>query len=207
MITDIRMPPTQTDEGLRAAATIRAEHPDVAVLVLSQHVEARAAAGLLDDHAAGVGYLLKERVGELDEFVAACRTVAAGGRVVDPMVADQLVQRGRRGDPVERLTEREREVLSLMAQGRSNAAIASAARDEPEDGRDPRARHLHQARPRRERRRPPPRRRCRPVAAVVALSPAARQPWRISNNFASAASVPACGSETPPSATIVWPVM
>jgi len=126
VITDIRMPPTQTDEGLRAAATIRAEHPDVAVLVLSQHVEARAAAGLLDDHAAGVGYLLKERVGQLDEFVAACRTVAAGGRVVDPMVADQLVQSGRRGDPVERLTEREREVLSLMAQGRSNAAIASA---------------------------------------------------------------------------------
>ena len=79
VITDIRMPPTQTDEGLRAAATIRAEHPDVAVLVLSQHVEARAAAGLLDDHAAGVGYLLKERVGQLDEFVAACRTVAAGG--------------------------------------------------------------------------------------------------------------------------------
>ena len=94
VITDIRMPPTQTDEGLRAAATIRAEHPDVAVLVLSQHVEARGAAGLLDDHAAGVGYLLKERVGQLDEFVAACRAVAAGGRVVDPMVAEQLVQSG-----------------------------------------------------------------------------------------------------------------
>ena len=126
VITDIRMPPTQTDEGLRAAATIRTEHPEVAVLVLSQHVEARAAAGLLDDHAAGVGYLLKERVGQLDEFVAACRTVAGGGRVVDPLVAEQLVQRGHVGDPVERLTEREREVLSLMAQGRSNAAIASS---------------------------------------------------------------------------------
>jgi DNA-binding NarL/FixJ family response regulator len=93
--------------------------------VLSQHVEARAAAGLLDERAAGVGYLLKERVGEIDEFVAACRTVAAGGRVVDSLVADQLVNTGRAGDPVERLTEREREVLSLMAQGRSNGAIAS----------------------------------------------------------------------------------
>jgi DNA-binding NarL/FixJ family response regulator len=125
VVTDIRMPPTQTDEGLRAAAEIRARHPDVAVLVLSQYVEGRAAANLLDDAAAGVGYLLKERVGELDEFVAACRTIAAGGRVVDPLVAEQLLRAGRAGDPVERLTEREREVLSLMAQGRSNGAIAT----------------------------------------------------------------------------------
>jgi DNA-binding NarL/FixJ family response regulator/class 3 adenylate cyclase len=125
VVTDIRMPPTQTDEGLRAAAEIRERHPNVAVLVLSQHVEGRAAAALLDDRAAGVGYLLKERVGELDDFVTACRTVAAGGRVVDPLVAEQLVRAGRAGDPIERLTEREREVLSLMAQGRSNGAIAS----------------------------------------------------------------------------------
>jgi DNA-binding NarL/FixJ family response regulator/class 3 adenylate cyclase len=125
VVTDIRMPPTQTDEGLRAAATIRDRHPDVAVLVLSQHIEARAAADLLDERAAGVGYLLKERVGELDEFVAACRAVAAGGRVVDPMVAEQLMRVGRSGDPLERLTDRERDVLSLMAQGRSNGAIAA----------------------------------------------------------------------------------
>jgi class 3 adenylate cyclase/DNA-binding NarL/FixJ family response regulator len=97
VVTDIRMPPTQTDEGLRAAAEIRAAHPGVAVLVLSQYVEGRAAAGLLDDAAAGVGYLLKERVGELDEFVAACRTIASGGRVVDPLVAEQLLRVGRAG--------------------------------------------------------------------------------------------------------------
>ena len=127
VITDIRMPPTLTDEGLRAAATIREQYAGVAVLVLSQHIEARAAADLLDERAAGVGYLLKERVGELDEFVAACRTVAAGGRVVDPIVGEELMQAGRAGtgDPVERLTERERDVLALMAQGRSNAAIAT----------------------------------------------------------------------------------
>jgi DNA-binding NarL/FixJ family response regulator/class 3 adenylate cyclase len=125
VITDIRMPPTQTNEGLRAAATIRATHPEVAVLVLSQHIEARAAADLLDDRAAGVGYVLKERVGELDEFVAACRAVAAGGRVVDPLVVEELLRAGRADDPVDRLSDREREVLQQMAQGRSNAAIAS----------------------------------------------------------------------------------
>jgi DNA-binding NarL/FixJ family response regulator/class 3 adenylate cyclase len=127
VITDIRMPPTFTDEGLRAAATIRERFEGVAVMVLSQHIEARAAADLLDDHAAGVGYLLKERVGELDEFVAACRTVAGGGRVVDPIVSEQLLQTRGTGieDPVHRLTERERDVLALMAQGRSNQAIAS----------------------------------------------------------------------------------
>jgi serine/threonine-protein kinase len=127
VITDIRMPPTLTDEGLRAAATIRKEFDGVAVLVLSQHIEARAAADLLDDHAAGVGYLLKERVGELDDFVAACRIIAAGGRVIDSIVSEQLLQSRGVGteDPVERLTERERDVLALMAQGRSNAAIAA----------------------------------------------------------------------------------
>jgi len=124
VVTDIRMPPTQTDEGLRAAAEIRREFPEVAVLVLSQHIEARAAADLLDDRAAGVGYLLKERVAELDDFVDACRTVAGGGRVIDPLVTEQLFAAVQAGNPIERLTDREREVLGLMAQGRSNAAIA-----------------------------------------------------------------------------------
>lgn len=124
VITDIRMPPTNTDEGLRAAATIRQRHPDVAVLVLSQHVEARAAGSLLDGRPAGIGYLLKERVSALDEFVAACRDVASGGSVIDPLVAGQLLHRRRHDEALGRLTERERGVLALMAQGRSNAAIA-----------------------------------------------------------------------------------
>jgi DNA-binding NarL/FixJ family response regulator len=124
VITDIRMPPSQGDEGLVAAARIRAEHPGTAVLVLSQHVEARAAAGLLDGRPAGIGYLLKERVSDLDEFVEAVRHVAGGGSVIDPLVAEQLLRRRRTDVAVERLTERERDVLSLMAQGRSNAAIA-----------------------------------------------------------------------------------
>jgi DNA-binding NarL/FixJ family response regulator/class 3 adenylate cyclase len=124
VITDIRMPPDYRDEGLRAAAEIRSRHPEVAVLVLSQHVEARAAANLLDDNAAGVGYVLKERVGDVDEFLAACRAVVDGGRVVDPIVSEELLSARRAGDPVQRLSEREREVLGLMAQGKSNAAIA-----------------------------------------------------------------------------------
>jgi DNA-binding NarL/FixJ family response regulator len=126
VVTDIRMPPDNTDDGLRAAAHIRERHPNVGVLVLSQYVEARAANALLDGRPAGIGYLLKERVTDLDDFVAACRVVAAGGSVIDPLVTEQLLRRRRHDDVLARLTEREREVLELMAHGRSNAAIAEA---------------------------------------------------------------------------------
>jgi DNA-binding NarL/FixJ family response regulator len=123
-ITDIRMPPTQTDEGLRAAQEIRERHPDVGVLVLSQYVEPAYAMELLGDSAEGVGYLLKDRVSDLEEFAAAVRRVAEGGSALDAAVIDQLVGRRRRDDPLDELTAREREVLELMAEGRSNQAIA-----------------------------------------------------------------------------------
>jgi DNA-binding NarL/FixJ family response regulator len=126
VVTDIRMPPTNTDEGIRAAAAMRARHPDVAVLVLSQHIEPRAATTILDGRPAGIGYLLKERVSALDEFVDACRTVAAGGSVVDPLVTEQLFQRRAADAARVRRTDRAREVLGVMGQGRSNAAIADA---------------------------------------------------------------------------------
>jgi DNA-binding NarL/FixJ family response regulator/class 3 adenylate cyclase len=122
-VVDIRMPPTQTDEGLRAAQEIRAKHPDVGVLVLSQHVEPTYAMELLADNAEGVGYLLKDRVADIDEFVAAVRRVAEGGSALDPSLVTELVGRRRERDPVENLTPREREVLELMAEGRSNQAI------------------------------------------------------------------------------------
>jgi DNA-binding NarL/FixJ family response regulator/class 3 adenylate cyclase len=123
-IIDIRMPPTHTDEGLRAAQQIRDRHPDVGVLVLSQYVEPAYALELLGESAEGVGYLLKDRVSDLDEFAASVRRVAEGGSALDPAVVDQLVGRRRRDDPLEELTAREREVLELMAEGRSNQAIA-----------------------------------------------------------------------------------
>jgi len=123
LITDVRLPPTFTDEGLRAAVALRARRPALPVLVLSQYVEQTYAAELLDSGAgAGVGYLLKDRIGEVEEFVDALERVAAGHTVVDPYVVRQLL--GRRKDPLHRLTPREREVLGLMAEGRSNAAIA-----------------------------------------------------------------------------------
>ena len=124
VITDIRMPPTQTDEGLRAAQQIRAEHPGVGVLVLSQYVEPTYAMELLAESAEGVGYLLKDRVADVDEFVAAVRRVAEGGSALDPALVTQLVGRRRREDPLDALTPREREVLELMAEGRSNQGIA-----------------------------------------------------------------------------------
>ncbi|MCP9487779.1 MAG: response regulator [Gaiellaceae bacterium MAG52_C11] len=123
-IVDIRMPPTQTDEGLRAAQQIRERHPGVGVLVLSQYVEPGYALELLSESAEGVGYLLKDRVADIDEFAAAVRRVAEGGSALDPTVVNQLVGRKRQHDPVGELTPREREVLELMAEGRSNQAIA-----------------------------------------------------------------------------------
>ncbi|HSC49823.1 MAG TPA: response regulator [Gaiellaceae bacterium] len=122
-IVDIRMPPTQTDEGIRAAREIRAKYPETGVLVLSQHVAHTYAVELLGDSAEGLGYLLKDRVADVDEFVAAVRRVAEGGSALDPLVVAELVGRNRRDDPVQRLSSREREVLELMAEGRSNQAI------------------------------------------------------------------------------------
>ena len=123
-IVDIRMPPTQTDEGLRAGQEIRQRWPDTGVLVLSQYVEPGYAMELLGENAEGVGYLLKDRVSDVEEFAAAVRRVGEGGSALDPAVVSQLVGRRRRDDPLEELTPREREVLELMAEGRSNQAIA-----------------------------------------------------------------------------------
>ena len=124
-IVDIRMPPTHNDEGLRAAKLIRERWPDVGILVLSQHVHAGYAIELLSAGTEGVGYLLKERVSDLAELASSVQRVGAGGSVLDPTVVTQLVGRRREADdPVKRLTEREREVLALMAEGRSNKAIA-----------------------------------------------------------------------------------
>jgi DNA-binding NarL/FixJ family response regulator len=124
-IIDIRMPPTHTDEGLRAAMAIRHRWPGTGILVLSQHVRARYALELLSHGSNGVGYLLKERVSDLDELSSSVERVARGGSVLDPAVVEQLVGRPSQGeDPLEHLTSREREVLALMAEGRSNKAIA-----------------------------------------------------------------------------------
>jgi DNA-binding NarL/FixJ family response regulator len=123
-IVDIRMPPTQTDEGIRAARRIRAAHPGTGVLVLSQHVAHTYAVELLSDSAEGLGYLLKDRVADVEEFTAAVRRVAEGGSALDPLVVAELVGRNRRDDPIEDLSPREREVLGLMAEGRSNQAIS-----------------------------------------------------------------------------------
>src|SRR6188474_23430 len=123
-IVDIRMPPTHTDEGLRAAREIRERHEGVGVLLLSQYVEPSYAMALLETSAEGVGYLLKDRVADLEQFATAVRRVADGGSALDPAVVSELVGRKRRDDPIEQLTAREREVLELMAEGRSNQAIA-----------------------------------------------------------------------------------
>lgn len=124
VVVDIRMPPTLTDEGLRAANEIRADHPGIGVLVLSQHLERTYAMELLSADTEGIGYLLKQRVWDLEEFIASVRRVGQGGSVLDPQVVAELVGRPRRDDPVDALTEAERQTLALMAEGRSNTAIA-----------------------------------------------------------------------------------
>jgi DNA-binding NarL/FixJ family response regulator len=125
-VIDVRMPPGHRDEGLRAAIEIRRRWPDVALLVLSQFVEERYATELLAGDTRGIGYLLKDRVADVAEFIEALRRVASGGTALDPEVVRQLLARSRRADPLGRLTPREREVLALMAEGRSNVAIAEA---------------------------------------------------------------------------------
>ena len=123
-IVDLRMPPTHTDEGLQAALTIREQHPDVGVLVLSQHADVGLAMKLLDRGAEGVGYMLKDRVADLDDFADAIRRVAAGGSALDPTIVSQLLSKRRDAGPLDDVTPREREVLELMAEGRSNQGIA-----------------------------------------------------------------------------------
>jgi DNA-binding NarL/FixJ family response regulator len=125
-VVDVRMPPTHTDEGLRAAHRIRSEHPDTAVLVLSQYVDEAYAFELLSDSSERTGYLLKDRIADVDSFTDAVRRVADGGSALDPEVVSTLLGRRRRDDPFAALTPREREVLGLMAEGRSNAAMAEA---------------------------------------------------------------------------------
>jgi DNA-binding NarL/FixJ family response regulator len=125
-IIDVRMPPTNTDDGLRAAQKIRAEYPGTGVLVLSQYIEEGYALELLSENAEGVGYLLKDRVADVERFTESVRRVGEGGSALDPEVVAQLLGRRRREDPLEELSPREREVLELMAEGRSNHAIADA---------------------------------------------------------------------------------
>ena len=124
VVTDIQMPPDRTDDGLRAALEIRAAQPEVGVLILSQFLEDRYAFELVADGAQGVGYLLKEKVGDLRMFIDAVRRVASGGSALDPDVVARLIGRPRRNSPLDQLTKRERQVLSLIAEGRSNAGVA-----------------------------------------------------------------------------------
>ena len=139
-IVDVRMPPTHTTEGLEAARQIRLRHPGTAILVLSQYVETRYALELLRDDPAGIGYLLKDRVTKVADLADAVRRVAAGGSVIDPEVVSRLLGRPRAHSPLDELTPREREILGLMAEGRSNQAIADRWCSTPRRSRDTSAR-------------------------------------------------------------------
>ena len=130
-VIDVRMPPTHTDEGIKAALVIRRQFPDVALLVLSQYVEESYATDLLSEASSSVGYLLEDRVAHVRDFLDALRRVAAGGTALDPEVVGQLLVRSRRQDPLERLTPRERDVLRLMAEGRSNTGIMESLKVSP----------------------------------------------------------------------------
>lgn len=125
-VVDVRMPPTLTDDGLRAALAIRAAHPEIAILVLSQYVEETYASELLAGDVGRIGYLLKDRIADVGDFLDAVERVGAGGTVLDPEVISQILARSRQTDPLSQLSPREREVLGLMAEGRSNSAIAAA---------------------------------------------------------------------------------
>jgi DNA-binding NarL/FixJ family response regulator len=126
VVVDIRMPPSFTDEGLRAAIELRRQHPGLAILMFSQYIETRYAEELLGDDAAGIGYLLKDRVADVSQFIEALERVASGGTALDPEVVTQLLGASRRRDSISVLTPRERDVLSLMAEGRTNTAIADS---------------------------------------------------------------------------------
>jgi DNA-binding NarL/FixJ family response regulator len=130
-LLDVRMPPTHTDEGVRAAVALRKRFPHVAILLLSQYVEHAYAADLVAQHPQGLGYLLKDRVADVDDFLADVQKVAAGGTVLDPEVVQQILVRTRRSQPLFDLTPREKQVLGLKAEGRSNAAIAAALKVSP----------------------------------------------------------------------------
>lgn len=125
-VVDVRMPPTHTDDGLRAAVEIRRRSPEVGILVLSQYVEEQYARELLAGDSSGVGYLLKDRIADVGDFLSAVERVGSGGAAFDPEVVSQILARSSRQDPISRLTPREREVMALMAEGRSNTAIAAA---------------------------------------------------------------------------------